>query len=62
VDPIRPITRPPTRIPPVVAAGRIERVTRRRRDPRERPEEEEAENREGEAASDDGHPHVDVSA
>lgn len=62
MDPIRPISNPAESIPPVVAASRIDRVTRRQRDPQE-PEdgEHEAEDQD-EETPDDGHPHIDVSA
>ena len=63
MDPIRPITRSIEGIPPVVAATRLDRVDRRRRDPREGEEEQhEPEQDDDETPPDDEHPHVDVSA
>jgi hypothetical protein len=64
VDPIRPITNSVENIPPVVATGRVERVTRRQRDPGEDAEHEPDTEQDGddESPPDDGHPHVDVSA
>ena len=64
MDPIRPITSPVEGIPPVAAAGRVDRVNRRRRESGQgdehEPDREAA--RDDEPPPDDERPHVDVSA
>ncbi len=64
MDPIRPISSSVDNIPPVDAAARVNRVTRRQRNPGEGDEREPEDQQDGddETPPDDDHPHVDVSA